>query len=764
MQKYLLIFLLLAGSCFKGQTENLERSKEIILLNSYHPGFIWSSDITKAVQDYYKGDESMQLYIEFMDAKRFASNAHFEHLHQLYKNKYQNSTIDGIICSDNHALEFYLKYGIEIWGDIPVIYCGINLIDNFNTRIDTLNINGIEEKIDIASTIKLAKNINPQLKNLIVISDNTLSGHIFTNQYQKAIKKVFPQAHSIYFNSDSIEHINQTLSEYPATETAIYLLSLYSSRYGIPDEMISTAHQFLKNTTIPIYSNWDFLLDDLIIGGRIIKGYDQGNLAARMMDDKLMDRSLNQSTQQTVPHYWLFDFNKLRAFKINERTLPPDAIVLYRPIHWLEEYKLQLIIFLSVAIILLVINILLVSNIIKRKRIELELLESEKRLELAMEGAGEGLWDIHFKTNTIYFNDQFAQLLGYQNTHDLNLTTDNWTTLVFSDDIDQLKEAFQLHQTGKTPVFQCETRMIKKEGNLAWFAIHGKITESKDQIPMRLTGVMMDISAQKEFEQQLRIAKNKAEQSDRLKSSFLANMSHEIRTPMNAILGFTDILLAGDLSDAETAHYLDLIRNSGENLLNLINDIIDISKIESGELKIRNEKFNLHMLLDNTNHICQTLITNLNKDIRFTIIAPPAHKKLFIFSDPYRLQQILLNLLTNAIKFTDEGFVELKYAIIPGDLIRFSVKDTGPGIRPEQQKIIFERFRQLDEISIKKFGGTGLGLSITKSLVKLLGGEIRVESEPQKGAVFSFDIPNLDKPEKYLDLSLKHQDFKQPEK
>lgn len=748
MQKYLLIFLLLAASCFKGQAGDLEKSKKIILLNSYHPGFKWSSDITKAAHDYYKNDKSVRLYIEFMDAKRFTSKAHFEHLQQLYKNKYQKTTIDGIICSDNHALEFYLKYGREIWGDIPVIYCGINHIDNFITRIDTLNITGIEEKIDIASTIKLAENINPQLKNLIVISDNTLSGQIFTNQYQKAIKKVFPQANSIYFNSDSIEHLDQTLSKYPATETAIYLLSLYSSRYGIPEEMITTAHRFIKNTTIPIYSNWDFLLDDLIVGGRIIKGYDQGNIAARMMDDKLMARSLNQPTQQTIPQYWLFDFNKLQALKINERTLPPDAIVLNRPIHWLEAYKLQLIIFLSIAIILLVINLLLVSNIIKRKRIELELLESEKRLELAMEGAGEGLWDVQFKTNTVYFNDQFAQLLGYQNTHDLNLTTDNWTTLVISDDIDQIKEAFQLHLTGKTPVFQCETRMIKREGNLAWFAIHGKITESKDHIPTRLTGVMMDISAQKEFEQQLRIAKNKAEQSDRLKSSFLANMSHEIRTPMNAILGFTDILLAGDLSDAETAHYLDLISNSGENLLNLINDIIDISKIESGELKIRNEKFNLHVLLDNTNHICQTLITNLNKDIRFTITIPQAQQEFFIFSDPYRLQQILLNLLTNAIKFTDEGFVELKYKIIEGDLIRFSVKDTGPGIRPEQQKIIFERFRQLDEISIKKFGGTGLGLSITKSLVNLLGGQINVQSAPQKGAIFTFDIPNLEKPEK----------------
>ena len=244
-----------------------------------------------------------------------------------------------------------------------------------------------------------------------------------------------------------------------------------------------------------------------------------------------------------------------------------------------------------------------------RKKAEARLLESEKRLELALNGANEGLWDIQLEERNIICNHNFAKLLGYKSSSELNLTLYNWRKLFKPEDIPQVKESLLMHLRGMVPVFKLEVELYTKENKLQFYSLNGKITErNQNNLPARITGIIMDISSQKEFETQLKIAKNKAEESDRLKSSFLANMSHEIRTPMNAILGFSDILLCHDLTREEKGIYLSQIKNSGENLLHIINDIVDISKIESNQLTIRKERIDLNTLLNNIDFAAKTLI------------------------------------------------------------------------------------------------------------------------------------------------------------
>ena len=247
------------------------------------------------------------------------------------------------------------------------------------------------------------------------------------------------------------------------------------------------------------------------------------------------------------------------------------------------------------------------------------------------------------------------------------------------------------------------------------------------------------IILREEIENKLIEEQVKATESDRLKSAFLANMSHEIRTPMNAILGFSELLEDDDQEEKDKKVFISLIRKNGDLLLNLINDIVDISKIEANLLSINKRPLQLNNFLNEIrNYYTEILASKKDKKIQFTI-NNQIRTDVSILTDQARLRQILDNLIGNAIKFTSSGSISVDVKM-GGEFIHFSVADTGIGIPIHQQSIVFERFIQAEHGHKKNFGGTGLGLAISKNLVKLLGGSISVESEPGKGSVFHFHI------------------------
>jgi signal transduction histidine kinase len=253
-----------------------------------------------------------------------------------------------------------------------------------------------------------------------------------------------------------------------------------------------------------------------------------------------------------------------------------------------------------------------------------------------------------------------------------------------------------------------------------------------------MVSTVTDITELHKSQNDLVTAKEKAEESDRLKSAFLANMSHEIRTPLNGIIGFSELLADRDFDADQQSEFAEIIVNSGNYLLSIINDIMDFSKIEAKQIKINKFPF-----------VTQRLIAELHKE--FSIVAqakgielridPLIPKEdIWISSDENRLRQVLNNLVGNAIKFTSEGYVELGIKAI-GDRVQFCVSDSGIGIPEEYHDKIFERFRQVELAESRKYGGNGLGLAISKSLIEIMGGEIWIESVQGKGSTFYFSIP-----------------------
>ncbi len=262
------------------------------------------------------------------------------------------------------------------------------------------------------------------------------------------------------------------------------------------------------------------------------------------------------------------------------------------------------------------------------------------------------------------------------------------------------------------------------------------------QLKSQNTKIVYDIPTffeRKKVEEEMQIARRKAEESDRAKSEFLANMSHEIRTPMNAIIGYVDLILQDKLSE-EHRNYLDTVKDSGHLLLNLINDILDISKIEAGQLLIEYSACSLRDLLDAMELSTKGSILKYRHSISLVKHYPSDHIN-YVLVDPTRLQQILHNLLSNAVKFTKAGKIEFGAELINPETLEFYVNDSGIGIAESDHQKIFEVFGQADASSTREHGGTGLGLTISKKLVELMGGSIRVESEKGKGSRFVFTLP-----------------------
>jgi len=255
-------------------------------------------------------------------------------------------------------------------------------------------------------------------------------------------------------------------------------------------------------------------------------------------------------------------------------------------------------------------------------------------------------------------------------------------------------------------------------------------------------GVAIDITDQKNTEIELKLAKEKAEESDKLKTAFLANMSHEIRTPMNAIIGFSELLNDPELTENNRQDFIGLINENSRLLLNLIEDIIDVAKIEADQIKIVKSTCQVNLIIDELQEFYKNEINkDEHKSIDIKVVKENPDDKFSIESDSLRFKQIMNNIISNAIKFTEKGFIEFGYKVIDKRIIRFYIKDTGIGLPPEKQLFIFERFRQAEESSTKEYGGTGLGLTISRRLVELLGGKIWVESVLHKGSVFYFTLP-----------------------
>lgn len=420
---------------------------------------------------------------------------------------------------------------------------------------------------------------------------------------------------------------------------------------------------------------------------------------------------------------------------------------------------------------------------------------SEQRWQFALEGSQDGVWDWNPVTDEVFYSDCWKQILGYQK-EEIENKYDEWKIRVHPEDWKKVDQDLSILLLGENEYYSNEHRLLCKDGKYKWVLDQGKVMEwTSDHKPLRIIGTLKDISKRKRYElklkesneeyqalneehitqneeleenlekteklnEELKISKAKAEESDNLKSAFLANMSHEIRTPMNAIIGFSE-LLSKEHRAEKSELYIKHVKNSGNKLLRLIDDIIDISKIESNQLRIEETKCNIKNLIIEAISLYKENDTYKSKELKLEYEIIAELSDLWIQTDPGRLRQIVDNLLSNAIKYSDSGLIKVKCTVESDKKnILFSISDNGIGIQQEDHGKIFDRFMQSDNKRLKV--GTGLGLSICSGLLKLMNGKIWVESEQGKGSIFYFTIPMIefkDIKTENMKVTETHQDY-----
>lgn len=462
------------------------------------------------------------------------------------------------------------------------------------------------------------------------------------------------------------------------------------------------------------------------------------------MDKRLADQNL--STREVLRAAENVDILRNRIVEIYNAILVEENRQLELHFAQLDHQKNIYFIILIIggiaaAALLVMFNLFLLSAQSQRLLAETELKDTEKRFKIAIEGMNDGVFDWDLETDQVFYSSQFFQMLGYDRD-DTHGSIDDFRALIHEEDQERVWEYVAHYLGGNLSEYSITFRMKHSSGKWIWIQSRAKAIFNEQGQAIRMVGANADITYLKEYQEFLKREKRLAEQANEAKSEFLAHMSHEIRTPLTAVNGIAEIF-ENNIDQFSPRHQrlIGTLKTSISSLKDLINDILDFSKIESGEIELEEKYFEMDRFFEQI--ISITSIRASEKDINYSFNYD-AVRDIQFYGDPVRLRQVFINLIGNAIKFTNTGSVEVKvYFQKKGRVkfLRFDVIDTGVGIAKDKLELIFERFKQSDASVSRSFGGTGLGLSISKKLVDIMGGEIKLKSKLGKGSTFTVLIP-----------------------
>lgn len=625
-----------------------QQVKRVLLLNAYSHDLSWTADITRGVQEVMSGQgASVKLSVEFMDTKNYFSPEYLAMVEEQLRLKYGHIKLDAVITSDDNAINFALQNRARLFGNTPIIFCGVNNLD-LPKRDDFKNITGVLESPDVGGSIEAAMRLQPGLKTIYLVMDSTTTGAMNKGLTQAVLPKYEDKVGFVWLENLSMSELKGKVSSLPP-DSAVLLVTFNRDRLGQWFTFEECIAELSPVSNSPIYSMWDFYLGHGIVGGMLTSGRYQGVTAANMALEVMSGTPTGEVpvTIQKANRY-MFDYAMLTRYGLYRDMLPEGSILINVPESLYDKYKYELWFVSGIIVLLSVAIIALLANIRARKKAEGELEELNKYQETLIE----------------------------QRTEELTLRS-----------------------------------------------------------------------------RELELANYELKKLDSLKTAVLNTVSHDLRTPLTAVLGFCKIIdrdfkrfflpLCHGADDLEgrgerIRGNLTIIEKEGERLTRLINDFLDLSKIESGSMGWNDQMLEPTTLFKDAIPVFQGYFTG--SEVGLSVQVDDGLPR--VLADPDRLLQVLNNLVGNAAKFTHAGKVSIE-AVEANGCLQVTVADTGVGIPTEELEDIFEKFYQVAQSTsdTEICRGSGMGLAISKHIVEHYGGSIRADSTPERGSRFTFTLP-----------------------
>ncbi|CAH1210267.1 hypothetical protein PAECIP111892_03447 [Paenibacillus auburnensis] len=505
--KGFLLFLMLYGFLYQPASVSAEElpPKNVLVLHSYHKGFAWTDDQGAGIEETLKNaPEQPVIYSEYMDWKRYPGKDNLKQFYQTIKLKYQSMHIDAIITTDDAALNFAIKYRQEILDNAPVIFSGINELGVEGLH-DLNNITGVIEKINPAHTVQMALEINPSLRKVYVLYDNTESGLSTGQMVMEQISSLHPELQLYPMNRLSRQQIIDQVSFLPS-DSIVLMTTYFSDSTGRTAEFDRFSSELGKSSSVPVYHIYDFGLNHGAFGGSLISGIIQGqtaaDLAVRILQGERPDNIpvVNDSSVRNV-----FDYNELQRFHVSLKKLPEGSEVINKPFSFYETYKELVLSIIAAFAVLLAFILILLFYVQLVKRIRNNLEKSNERFDLATYASDAVIWDVDMSTMVYYFSDSWYELLGYERD-EVGESHGGWRDLIHPEDADQENRQRTQHLEGRTSYYYSEFRMRSKSGEYKWFQARGKVLRNNSGGFVRFAGSMVDVTDRKAYESKLQMS------------------------------------------------------------------------------------------------------------------------------------------------------------------------------------------------------------------------------------------------------------------